>query len=85
MSNRPFVVEKKGERRSFKPKPWGHQQDLAAARGKRISLFFADGTSGDFTLAEADAYTVKVLSLVDGHKSALTYFKHAIVSYKIGV
>jgi hypothetical protein len=78
---RPFVVERKGERRPSKPKPWSHQDDLRTMIGKSVVLIFVDPKFGSVcgVLAAADQFTLQLR--VDGHKSPMTYFKHAIVAF----
>lgn len=62
-----------------KPQAWSHQNDLQSGIGKRIGLKLIDGTLISGTLAEADAYTVKIgaegqFSSRIFNKSALIYF-----------
>jgi len=78
---RPFAVEKKGDLRSVKPRPWSHQDDLRKAGGKEIQINligYVNTIRG--VLLNADQFTLKV-RLVDGGKSPMTYFKHSIESY----
>jgi len=35
---RKLEIVKQGERRPFKPKPWSHQNDLTALKGKTVRL-----------------------------------------------
>lgn len=87
MQQRNFEVHKKGERRPMgikapKPKAWSHQADLSAAIGKSIIVKLPSGSVSG-VLQEADAYCLKILCSIDGRKSLLTYFKHAIVYYSV--
>ncbi|MCK1543282.1 hypothetical protein IVB12_15305 [Bradyrhizobium sp. 179] len=79
----PFKRENASDRKQFKPKPWSHQGDLTAAKGKTIDIFFgpSDGIRG--VLLEADQFSLK-LEISDGtNKSVLTYFKHSIRSFRV--
>ena len=78
---RPLTIERKGERAPYKPKPWSHQNELQAARGKPINLHFLDGSKGAFVLVEADAFALRVCA--PGSQSALTYWKHALLGYRL--
>lgn len=79
---RPFVVEKKGEQKPFKPKPWSHQSDLRAQVGKTLILWI-DGEPLHGVLVEADQFTLKMRPIGVNGKSSVTYFKHAITAYTI--
>ena len=75
-----FKVERKADRKPFKPKPWSHQDELARLKGKVIFLRFnAGSTSSTISgrLLEADAFTIKI----DGSSLPLVISKHAIVFF----
>lgn len=80
-----FKTERAGERKPFKPKPWSHQNELVAAKGKRVEIFFSqyDGLAG--VLIDADQFTLKIelTNSDDGSKSVLTVFKHSIRHYRV--
>lgn len=74
-----------GQRRPYKPaapKPWSHQGDLAALKGKKITLCFdAERTLlGSVTgkLIDADQFTVK---LDIGASTPVVYFKSAMTAF----
>lgn len=63
-------------RRPMKPKPWSHQDELLAMRGKRVRLSFRDVGAivvMDGLLLEADQFALKML-LDD--QSTLIVWKH---------
>jgi hypothetical protein len=83
-----FKRESASERRPFKPKPpkpWSHQSNLTAAKGKRIEIMFGvdDGIAG--ILLEADQFALEIeVSNSDGSiKSVLTVFKHDIRFFRV--
>ena len=79
--NRP-VIERRGPgalRQPMKPKAWNHQDELKAAVGREITLFFGD-TSRRGKLLGADQFTIKVSF---NYQSAMTYFKGNLASYRI--
>ena len=73
--NKPFQVERRGERTKlkFKPKGWSHQDELRELKGKEIVLEFLDGSRSKSTLIDADPFTIKT--------TFRTVFKHALLGY----
>jgi len=64
-----------------KPKSWSHDDDLAEAKGKSVSLFLLNREEPiNGVLLEADKFALK---LVSDNQSILTFYKHAIESYGI--
>jgi hypothetical protein len=80
-----FQRENSRDRKPFRPKPWSHQQDLTAAKGKRVEIDFAETVGFTGVLLEADQFSLKVeVSNPDGtYKSVLTVFKHSIRHYRV--
>jgi hypothetical protein len=78
-----FKTERAGDRKPYKPKPWSHQNDLAAAKGKQIDVFFgaADGMRG--VLLEADQFSLKLELSHENSKSVVTVFKHSIRQFRV--
>lgn len=62
-----------------KPKRWSHQDDLQEMVGKQIKINVL-GASRIGILLAADAFTLK---LDGGGQSAMTYFKHSLLSYNL--
>ena len=80
-TKRPVLVHKSNDRNKFKPKPWSHQQDLAALRGKKIRFQMELGEY-EGVLVEADQFAIKVR--IDGaavEDREEVFFKHAIFSF----
>ncbi len=63
-----------------KPRPWTHQDDLKALKGKKVTLLFADDSVASGTLLDADQFTFKIFS--DTAQSVVTYFKHSLAGYR---
>lgn len=83
-----FKRESAGERRPFKPKPpkrWSHQDDLTAAKGKRIEIMFGveDGIAGEVLDADQFAIKIQVSNSDNSIKSVLTVFKHDIRFFRV--
>ena len=70
-----FSVEKKNERRSFKPKSWNHQDELKGLIGKQVIFNTTVFRGYQGTLLDADAYTIKVRLNMAMSQSVMTYFK----------
>lgn len=80
--SRSFSVERKSERRPFKPKAWSHQDELKAAVGKVVVLRLVDQADPVIgTLMAADAFALSIR--VGNSQSTRTYYKHALVSYVV--
>jgi hypothetical protein len=80
-----FKRESAGDRRQFKPKPWSHQGDLTAAKGKRVEIFFNPDDALAGILLEADQFALKleVVNSDGTYKSVLTVFKHSIRFFRV--
>lgn len=63
------------------PKSWSHEDELQAHKGKRIIVVNGDGDDAEFTLLEADRFTLKIYHEVT--QSTLTVYKHAIRGYSL--
>jgi hypothetical protein len=79
-----FKTERATDRKPFKPRPWSHQRELEALKGKRIDFLYrnaAQWCSG--TLVEADQFALQIdISRAPEVKSVLTVFKHDLRAYK---
>ncbi len=85
-SARPsFKREQSGARKPFKPKPWSHQRDLEALKGKKITFLIASSVEWQTgVLVEADQFTLKIAVesiFMNGQQSLLTYFKSQFTAY----
>lgn len=64
-----------------KPKPWSHQRELEALKGKNIMVVLRSGETLTGKLLEADQFTVKIDQGVGGvfpavvFKSSVTFFR----------
>jgi hypothetical protein len=65
-------------------KAWSHQQDLAALKGKIVTLFFLDDSKVEGMLVDADQFTIKVARPAVESKPAriVTFFKHALTGFE---
>jgi len=83
MNRKPFALEKKGERKPFRPRAWSHQDDLKHMRGKTIKITMP-GSAGDRcvtgTLMESDQFTLKIQRQND--QAILTYFKSHLIAFQ---
>ena len=81
-SRKPFVVENKGNRKPYKPKPksWSHQDDLKALVGEQVNVLFLSGKVINAKLVAADNFTFKL----QFDQSEFTYFKHAAEGFGKG-
>lgn len=74
---RTITVERKGERRPFKPKAWTHMDELKTLIGKRVVIVGHNAEDTRGTLVAADQFT---LLLSTPHTSNLIVFKGAIAA-----
>lgn len=77
-SRRPVIVERANERRPNRPKPWSHQDELKALRGKRVCITFLDDDAEVYDLLEADPFALRLRRLDD--QSTFIVWKHGVLS-----
>lgn len=80
-----FKRERAGDRKPFKPKPWSHQDDLRALKGKTIDIVFLGGREAiKGTLLDSDQFALKVEIQVLDKQSVLTVYKHDMRYFRAG-
>lgn len=84
--SRQIEVHRKGDRQRFvapKLKSWRHEDELKAAIGKSITLYGHAEWCATGTLVNTDQYTVQ-LAVPLHDNSIFTYYKSALLGYRIG-
>lgn len=82
---RQFKTERIGERKPFKPKPWSHQRELEALRGKTVEMKVVDFQGFmTGTLLEADQFALKLRLHTVGseYQPELIIYKSSIRSFR---
>lgn len=74
------IEYKKGERKPFKPKPWSHQSDLSALKGKLVHCDLTNCENITGALIEADNFTLKIRDEIDSEK-IYVIFKSSIIMF----
>lgn len=77
-NNKRLSMPANGKRRPYKPRPWSHQDDLIDMIGKTVTLLVVERGWISGKLIAADQFTLKIDA---GEKSAVTYFKSALLCF----
>jgi len=73
-----FTVERKSDRKTYKPKAWSHQDDLKYMKGRTVDIYLTQGAVITGLLLDSDQFTLKI---EHKDKSVMTYFKSGLVAF----